>query len=154
MHVCSCRCTSSLPPSLICAHIHTYSDTHTHSLSLICTYTHSLSLTCTYTHNTHMYIHTHTHPHSQLSQVYTTFVNKTTGQLSLITSYLNWSGTAARIFTTMQETQDPIMLSMFITSFVLNSIIMVQFVMYWNTASNVAASTKKRSGSKKEKKDS
>lgn len=152
MHVCSCRCTSSLPPSLICAHIHTYYDTHT--LSLPHMHIHTLSLRHMHIHTQHSHVHTHTHPHSQLSQVYTTFVNRTTGQLSLITSYLNWSGTAARIFTTMQETQDPIMLSMFITSFVLNSIIMVQFVMYWNTASNVAASTKKRSGSKKEKKDS
>ena len=72
---------------------------------------------------------------SQLSQVYTTFVNKTTGQLSVITSFLNWSGTAARIFTTLQETQDPIILIMYTSSFIVNSIIMLQFGIYWNATS-------------------
>lgn len=71
----------------------------------------------------------------QLSQVYTTFVNKTTGQLSVITSFLNWSGTAARIFTTLQETQDPIILITYTSSFIVNSIIMLQFGIYWNATS-------------------
>ena len=69
---------------------------------------------------------------SQFTQIFTIYANGTTGQLSLITSYLNWSGSAARIFTTMQETQDPITLLMFAISFTLNTIIMVQFVIYWN----------------------
>jgi mannose-P-dolichol utilization defect protein 1 len=81
-------------------------------------------------------------PSPQISQVYTTFANKTTGQLSVITSYLNWSGTAARIFTTLQETQDPIILIMYISSFIVNSIIMLQFGIYWNAATS-KDSTKK-----------
>ncbi len=78
--------------------------------------------------------------------MYAIYSNGSTGQLSLITSYLNWSGAAARIFTTMQETQDPITLLIFSISFTLNTIIMIQFVVYWN-----AGTVKKGKG--KEKKE-
>jgi len=60
-------------------------------------------------------------------------MNKTTGQLSFITSFLNWAGTAARIFTTVQETKDPILILMYLSSFTVNSIILLQFLIYWNT---------------------
>ena len=79
----------------------------------------------------------------QLSQVVTTFVNKTTGQLSMITCLLNWLGTAARIFTTLQETQDFIMLVNYVSSFVVNTVIMVQFVVYWNAKSAQTAKEEK-----------
>jgi len=78
---------------------------------------------------------------SQLTQVYTTFVNKSTGQLSLITSFMNWAGTLSRIFTTIQETQDAIILTTFLTSFALNGIILVQFVIYWNSGPRRAKKT-------------
>lgn len=65
-----------------------------------------------------------------MTQIYTTYSNKSTGQLSLITSFLNWAGTASRIFTTLQETQDLIMLIMYITSFTLNGVILLQFFIY------------------------
>ncbi|XP_064394212.1 mannose-P-dolichol utilization defect 1 protein homolog [Halichondria panicea] len=83
---------------------------------------------------------------SRFTQMYAIYSNGSTGQLSLITSYLNWSGAAARIFTTMQETQDPITLLIFSISFTLNTIIMIQFVVYWN-----AGTVKKGKG--KEKKE-
>ena len=60
----------------------------------------------------------------------TTFRNRSTGQLSLITCTLNWLGTGARIFTTIQETQDPIILASFTTGFVMNSVILAQFICY------------------------
>lgn len=59
-------------------------------------------------------------------------MNKTTGQLSFITAFLNWGGTAARIFTTVQETEDPILLLMYLSSFTMNFIILIQFAIYWN----------------------
>ena len=80
----------------------------------------------------------------QMYQVYTTFINKTTGQLSVITSYMNWSGTAARIFTTVQETQDPIILMMYTSSFIVNSIIMLQFGIYWNASSSKDSEKKEK----------
>jgi mannose-P-dolichol utilization defect protein 1 len=67
---------------------------------------------------------------SRLSQIITTFKNGTTGQLSLITCTMNWLGTGARIFTTLQETQDPIILATFTSSFFMNSIILAQFACY------------------------
>lgn len=60
----------------------------------------------------------------------TTYQNKATGQLSIITCTMNWLGTGARIFTTIQETQDMIILATFITSFLMNTIILVQFLWY------------------------
>ena len=66
----------------------------------------------------------------QLSQIVTTFKNGATGQLSLITCTMNWLGTGARIFTTLQETQDPIILATFTSSFLMNTIILAQFACY------------------------
>ena len=59
-------------------------------------------------------------------------MNGTTGQLSFITAYLNWAGNAARIFTTLQETEDMLMIATFTTSFTVNSIVLFQFYWYWN----------------------
>ncbi|CAI8019478.1 Mannose-P-dolichol utilization defect 1 protein homolog [Geodia barretti] len=67
---------------------------------------------------------------SRLSQIVTTFKNGATGQLSLITCTMNWLGTGARIFTTLQETQDPIILATFTSSFLMNTIILAQFACY------------------------
>ncbi len=76
--------------------------------------------------------------------MYAIYSNGSTGQLSLITSYLNWAGAAARIFTTMQETQDPITLLIFSISFALNTIIMIQFVVYWNAGTVVKKGKEKK----------
>ena len=77
-------------------------------------------------------------PHTlQFSQAVTTFQNKATGQLSLITCTMNWLGTGARIFTTIQETQDAIILAAFVSSFAMNSIILVQFLLYPVTVAKV-----------------
>jgi len=81
---------------------------------------------------------------SRLSQVVATFMNKTTGQLSFITSFLNWAGTAARIFTTVQETEDPILILMYISSFTVNSIILLQFLIYWNVSPSGKEDTDKQ----------
>ena len=59
-------------------------------------------------------------------------MNSTTGQLSFITAFLNWAGTAARIFTTLQETQDSLMIATYCTSFTVNTIVLFQFYWYWN----------------------
>lgn len=70
----------------------------------------------------------------QLTQIYTIYSNESTGQLSFITSFLNWAGTASRIFTTIQETQDSIMLLMYVSNFIVNGIIVIQFFMYGSEA--------------------
>ena len=72
----------------------------------------------------------------QLTQIYATYSDQSTGQLSFVTSFLNFAGTASRIFTTLQETQDPIMLVMYISNFILNGIIVLQFFVYKSSSSS------------------
>jgi len=38
------------------------------------------------------------------------YQNKSTGQLALITVLLAWAGNVARVFTTLQEVKDPLLL--------------------------------------------
>lgn len=45
---------------------------------------------------------------SRLPQIWESFKNKSTGQLSFITWFLNFGGSVARIFTTIQEVDDPL----------------------------------------------
>jgi hypothetical protein len=73
----------------------------------------------------------------QLTQVYTTYSNQSTGQLSFITCALNFGGAASRIFTTLRETQDPIMLFMYCTNFTVSGIIVLQFYLYGSAAKKV-----------------
>ena len=54
---------------------------------------------------------------ARLPQVLTNFKNKSTGQLSIVTSTLNFLGVAARIFTTIQEVNDPLVLVIFLLLF-------------------------------------
>ena len=43
---------------------------------------------------------------------------------------MNWLGTGARIFTTLQETQDLIILATFASGFFMNSVILAQFICF------------------------
>lgn len=70
----------------------------------------------------------------RLSQIATTFKTKSTGQLSFVTASLNFLGTIARVFTTLVEVQDPMLLVNIISVTLLNGIIVVQFLVYWNKA--------------------
>lgn len=45
---------------------------------------------------------------SKIPQAWTNFKTKSTGKLALITFLLNFAGSMARIFTTLQEVNDPI----------------------------------------------
>ena len=47
---------------------------------------------------------------------------------------MNWAGTASRIFTTIQETGDTIILLMFVTNFIMNGVILIQFYLYGGKA--------------------
>jgi mannose-P-dolichol utilization defect protein 1 len=63
-----------------------------------------------------------------------------TGQLSAITVFLFFIGSVARVFTTMQEVKDPILLWGFVLASALNGLLALQMVIYWNK------SVKPRSG--------
>ncbi|XP_062813437.1 mannose-P-dolichol utilization defect 1 protein [Anolis carolinensis] len=69
---------------------------------------------------------------SRLLQAATNYRNGHTGQLSAITASLLFAGSLARIFTSIQETGDPLMALTFGVSSVCNGVIMGQLLYYWN----------------------
>lgn len=69
---------------------------------------------------------------SKLPQIYTNFSNKSTGKLSAFSVVNYLAGSLARVFTTMQEVNDPKILASFAAGAVLNLVLMLQMVFYWN----------------------
>jgi len=78
---------------------------------------------------------------SKLPQIYTNFKNGSTGELSVITCVLQLGGTAARVFTTLQEVDDMVILTGFLLGLVLNAIITLQIFWYWNSSSSKTSTT-------------
>ena len=71
----------------------------------------------------------------KMIQIITNFRNGHTGQLSAVTSFLLALGAIARIFTSIQETGDNVIIMTYVCSSVVNSIIALQVILYWNTTS-------------------
>ncbi|XP_004604919.1 mannose-P-dolichol utilization defect 1 protein [Sorex araneus] len=68
----------------------------------------------------------------RLLQAVTNYRNGHTGQLSAITVFLLFGGSLARIFTSIQETGDPLMAGTFVVSSLCNGLIATQLLYYWN----------------------
>lgn len=68
----------------------------------------------------------------QLIQIIANFRNGSTGQLSAITVFLLFAGSVARIFTSIQETGDSLVILTFVVSTVFNGLIAAQVMYYWN----------------------
>ncbi|KAI9255225.1 hypothetical protein BDA99DRAFT_442393 [Phascolomyces articulosus] len=68
---------------------------------------------------------------SKVPQIYTNFINKSTGQLSVFAVVNYFAGTTARVFTTMTELDDPLMLTGNVLASVLNGILLIQVLLYW-----------------------
>nr|AAC39875.1 SL15 protein [Homo sapiens] len=68
----------------------------------------------------------------RLLQAATNYHNGYTGQLSAITVFLLFGGSLARIFTSIQETGDPLMAGTFVVSSLCNGLIAAQLLFYWN----------------------
>jgi len=66
-------------------------------------------------------------------QIITNFNNGHTGQLSAVTVFLIALGSVARIFTSIQETGDQVLILTFVCSTVVNGIIAAQVLWYWNS---------------------
>jgi mannose-P-dolichol utilization defect 1 len=66
-------------------------------------------------------------------QIYTNFKNRSTGQLSFLMMLMFAMGCAARVFTTLQEVDDTLVLAMFLCNLVFNFIIVIQILLYWNS---------------------
>jgi mannose-P-dolichol utilization defect protein 1 len=69
----------------------------------------------------------------QLIQAVTNYKNQSTGQLSAVTCFMLFLGALARVFTTMQETGDEILLFTYLCTSALNGVIAGQVLWYWNS---------------------
>jgi mannose-P-dolichol utilization defect protein 1 len=67
---------------------------------------------------------------SRLPQIITNAQNKSTGQLSQVTTFFQVIGAAARVFTTLQEVSDISVLAGNAIATVLNAILFAQFLIY------------------------
>jgi len=79
---------------------------------------------------------------SKLLQAYTNFKNKSTGQLSAITISMLLFGSAARIFTSIQETGDQVIIANYAAATFVNALIASQIVYYWNSVGKKKAPPK------------
>lgn len=89
----------------------------------------------------------------KLSQAWTNYKNGSTGQLSAATVFLLFAGSLARIFTSIQETGDKMMIITFCASSFANGVIVCQMLYYWNKSDTKTVSKKsgKQAAGKKSK---
>jgi mannose-P-dolichol utilization defect 1 len=91
----------------------------------------------------------------KLSQAVTNYKNGSTGQLSAVTVLMLFFGSLARIFTSVQETGDFMMILTYCVSTFANAVIVAQLLYYWNKPSGTkvaASAVKDKPKSKKTKK--
>ncbi|XP_066138185.1 mannose-P-dolichol utilization defect 1 protein homolog [Euwallacea fornicatus] len=74
---------------------------------------------------------------SKLLQARTNYANGHTGQLSAATLILLLAGSSARIFTSIQETGDPITIATYVASTSVNALLVFQLIYYWNATEKV-----------------
>lgn len=72
----------------------------------------------------------------KLIQARTNIQNGHTGQLSAVTLFMLFAGSAARIFTSIQETGDTVVILTYIASTFANAILAFQMLYYWNVQSD------------------
>ncbi|SPJ79620.1 related to mannose-P-dolichol utilization defect 1 protein [Fusarium torulosum] len=75
---------------------------------------------------------------SKLPQILTIFQQGGTGQLSAFAVFNYLAGSLSRIFTTLQEVDDKLILYGFVSGFALNAILALQMIFYWNAPSEKA----------------
>lgn len=68
----------------------------------------------------------------QFIQIRTNYQQQSTGQLSVVSVFLQFTGCLVRIFTSLQETGDQLVIINYIIAALLNGIIFVQFLLYWS----------------------
>lgn len=68
----------------------------------------------------------------KMSQAYTNYSNGSTGQLSAVTCFMLFFGSLARIFTSIQETGDSLIILTYCLSTLTNGVIVAQLLYYWN----------------------
>eukprot|EP01061_Rhynchopus_euleeides_P000903 TRINITY_DN10646_c0_g1_i1.p1 TRINITY_DN10646_c0_g1~~TRINITY_DN10646_c0_g1_i1.p1 ORF type:complete len:246 (+),score=113.52 TRINITY_DN10646_c0_g1_i1:55-738(+) len=68
---------------------------------------------------------------SKLPQILIFHKNKSTGNAAFLTWFLNFGGSAARVFTTIMQVGDPVMTGAYALNAFLGGVIILQFFMYW-----------------------
>ncbi|KAF2655036.1 monosaccharide-P-dolichol utilization protein [Lophiostoma macrostomum CBS 122681] len=81
---------------------------------------------------------------SKLPQIATIWREGGTGQLSAFAVINYLLGSLSRIFTTLQEVPDPLILYGFIAGFVLNAVLAFQVIWYWNAPASKTKGSKKQ----------
>ncbi|KAF8981141.1 hypothetical protein BGZ46_003195 [Entomortierella lignicola] len=79
---------------------------------------------------------------SKIPQIRENYNNKSTGQLSAFTIFNYFVGSLARIYTTLTEVKDPIILYGFLLSTLFNCLLAFQMALYWNSSRRVEQSLK------------
>jgi mannose-P-dolichol utilization defect protein 1 len=80
---------------------------------------------------------------SKVPQILTIWTEGGTGQLSAFAVVNYLLGSLTRIFTTLQEVDDPLILYGFIAGFALNLVLFLQVVYYWNAPASKNTESKK-----------
>ncbi|MCJ1466867.1 hypothetical protein MMC07_005488 [Pseudocyphellaria aurata] len=75
---------------------------------------------------------------SKAPQIWTVWREGGTGQLSAFAVFMYLAGSLARIFTTMREVGDKMILYGFVAGFLLNVVLAIQMVYYWNSPTKIA----------------
>lgn len=71
---------------------------------------------------------------SRAPQIWQNRKHQSTGQLSIITVFLFFAGALARVFTTLQEVKDNLLLTGFLLGATFNGILLFQILFYWKSA--------------------
>ncbi|KAF2717139.1 mannose-P-dolichol utilization defect 1 protein [Polychaeton citri CBS 116435] len=87
---------------------------------------------------------------SKLPQIIAIFQQGGTGQLSAFAVFNYLLGSLTRIFTTLTEVDDPLILYGFIAGFALNAVLALQMVFYWNAPASKGTEAKKLTPAGKE----
>ncbi|KAF9421326.1 hypothetical protein BGZ94_008864 [Podila epigama] len=85
---------------------------------------------------------------SKVPQIIENYKNGSTGQLSAFTVFNYFAGSLARVYTTLTEVDDKIILAGFGLSTLLNCVLAFQMALYWNStaAAPVAVKSDKKTG--------
>ncbi|XP_046452150.1 mannose-P-dolichol utilization defect 1 protein-like [Daphnia pulex] len=90
---------------------------------------------------------------SKMIQAVANYRQGGTGQLSAVTIFLLTGGAAARIFTSIQETGDSMMILTYVVSTFVNCVIAAQVIYYWNSGKSAKGGANKKKAAAKAKKD-
>lgn len=71
--------------------------------------------------------------------------------VSVIQVFNYLAGSLSRIFTTLQEVDDPLILYGFVAGFILNAVLAAQMVYYWNSPTSKTPSRRPNASHQKEK---